>query len=92
MVNERVLDEAMGEVIDLDYGDTITCITPSGGGMGDPLERDPEKVLADVIHGLITPDSALIDYGVVIDLGASRVDLEKTEEIRIRERSIRSSS
>jgi len=35
--NERVLDYAMGDVIFLNYGDTITCITASGGGYGNEI-------------------------------------------------------
>ena len=41
-------------------------ISPSGGGYGDPLERDPAKVLDDVLDGFITVDHARDDYGVVL--------------------------
>ena len=55
--------------------------TGGGGGWGDPLERDPEMVRRDVIEELISPTSALKDYGVV--LTASRqVDLEATQKQR----------
>lgn len=79
---ERILQEAMGDVIDLDYGDTVTCITPSGGGIGDPLERNPELVLQDVLNELITPERARQEYGVVIDIKAKTVLMEKTAELR----------
>ena len=39
------------DVVELNAGDTITILTPGGGGYGDPLERDPEAVLADVRRG-----------------------------------------
>jgi N-methylhydantoinase B len=37
-----------------------------GGGFGSPLERDPERVLADVRSGYVSLESARRDYGVVI--------------------------
>lgn len=46
--------------------DVICMNPPGGGGYGNPLERDPEAVLSDVIHGYITIESARNDYGVVI--------------------------
>ena len=36
--------------------------TPGGGGYGDPRQRDPELVRADVIAGYITPQAAKRDY------------------------------
>lgn len=47
-------------------GDTVTYISPSGGGYGNPLERDPQSVLDDVLDGFITVDHARDDYGVVL--------------------------
>ena len=46
---------------------SITYCSPVGGGYGDPLERDPQKVLDDVLDGFITVDHARDDYGVVLD-------------------------
>jgi N-methylhydantoinase B len=79
---ERILEEAMGDVIDLKYGDTVTCITPGGGGMGDPLERDPEMVMNDMQNGLISPEKALEDYGVVVGAKAGSLLREPTLETR----------
>ena len=39
---------------------------PGGGGFGDPLERDPAMVLADVVEGYVSIAGAERDYGVVI--------------------------
>jgi N-methylhydantoinase B len=39
---------------------------PGGGGWGDPLERDPEKVVLDLRNGLVSSDGAERDYGVVV--------------------------
>ncbi|MGH7825572.1 MAG: hydantoinase B/oxoprolinase family protein [Candidatus Binatia bacterium] len=54
----------------------------SGGGYGDPLKRDPDRVLTDVINGIVSTDSAREIYGVVIDLETGKVDRPATEELR----------
>jgi N-methylhydantoinase B len=62
-------------------GDLFVCTGPAGGGYGDPLERDPDAVLDDVLDGLITGDMARADYGVVIT-GDRTVDAAATAELR----------
>ena len=47
-------------------GTVVSFQTPGGGGYGDPLEREPELVLMDVLDGHVSRESALHDYGVVI--------------------------
>ncbi|MEO0361233.1 MAG: hydantoinase B/oxoprolinase family protein, partial [Pseudomonadota bacterium] len=49
-----------------EVGDVVSYFSPSGGGYGDPLERDPAKVLDDVLDGFITAGHARDDYGVVL--------------------------
>ena len=44
--------------------DVIRVFTGSGGGCGDPRERDPELVRADVRNGLLSPERARDIYGV----------------------------
>jgi len=46
--------------------------TGGGGGWGDPLERDPERVQSDVREGLVSIEAARQDYGVVLDFSSSR--------------------
>jgi N-methylhydantoinase B len=53
-----------------------------GGGYGNPVERDPQLVLGDVIEGYITGESALRDYGVVIDQDPTRINFELTQQER----------
>lgn len=65
-----------------DVGDTVRTISPSGGGYGDPLERDPDIVLKDVLNELISPETAREDYGVVVDVASESVDVEATEQLR----------
>ncbi|MBI3964996.1 MAG: hydantoinase B/oxoprolinase family protein [Chloroflexi bacterium] len=44
-------------------GETVSFITPGGGGYGDPARRDPAKVDWDVKNGYLSPDAARRDYG-----------------------------
>ena len=39
-------------------GDTVRCYTGGGGGYGNPLQRDPQAVLADLANGHISPNYA----------------------------------
>ncbi len=57
--------------------------TAGGGGWGDPLERDPEAVAADVREGYISA-AAAADFGVVLDPATGNVDLKATERLRAR--------
>jgi 5-oxoprolinase (ATP-hydrolysing) len=63
-------------------GDALEITTPSSGGYGDPLDRDPELVLEDVLDGITSAERAERDYGVVLDLAAGAVDLEATKRAR----------
>lgn len=52
--------------VPLKAGDVFCHVQPGGGGYGDPLERDPEKVLEAVENEMITVEYACDVYGVVI--------------------------
>ena len=54
------------------------------GGWGDPLERDPAKVIKDVRNGFTSPEAAGRDYGVVFDLATLVVDETATSARRAR--------
>ncbi len=61
-------------------GDVLWLRSAGGGGFGDPLRRDPERVLADVQAGYITASHACERYGVVICEG--NIDVGETERLR----------
>jgi N-methylhydantoinase B len=46
-------------------GDILVMESAGGGGWGDPLEREPERVMNDLEAGLITPERAASVYGIV---------------------------
>jgi N-methylhydantoinase B len=62
--------------------DVYRCVAMGGGGYGDPLERDPERVLRDVINGIVSVEHAAERYGVVIDPDGPAVDAAATEQRR----------
>jgi hypothetical protein len=70
--------------------DDAYYIRATGGpGYGDPLEREPESVLADVLRGYVSTHMARDAYHVVLDASAGTVDVEATEQLRARERELR---
>jgi 5-oxoprolinase (ATP-hydrolysing)/N-methylhydantoinase B len=58
----------------------------SGGGYGNPFERDPARVLKDFIDEKIDANHAREAYGVVIDSDTGRIDAEKTRTLRAERR------
>jgi N-methylhydantoinase B len=54
----------------------------AGGGYGDPLEREPDAVLADVLHGRVSAATALEVYGVVLVGDGDSIDPEATAKTR----------
>jgi len=68
--------------------------TAGGGGFGDPLERDPQRVLQDVIDDYVSVERAALDYGVVItpvdpEICEYEIDAEATRKERERIRAER---
>ena len=68
-------------------GDQFARPTAGGGGFGDPLLRDPKKVMEDVIDDYVSLRRAGTDYGVVIreidrDLCEYEIDEAATESFR----------
>jgi N-methylhydantoinase B len=72
-------------------GDLLLMESSGGGGFGDPLERDPALVVADVAEGYVTRDAAEATYGLVwsgdtVDAGATarRRESQRTARPRVR--------
>ncbi len=63
-------------------GDVIHHVMASGGGWGDPLDRDPELVLQDVRNGIYTVGYVRREFGVVIDPATLEVDQAATTSLR----------
>jgi len=50
-------------------GQVVRVVTTGGGGWGDPLEREGELVLRDVIEGRVSLAAARDSYGVIVTQG-----------------------
>ncbi|MBJ7330121.1 MAG: hydantoinase B/oxoprolinase family protein [Solirubrobacteraceae bacterium] len=78
--------EPVGEV-PIDVGEVMVSRSGAGAGYGPAVDRDPEKVLIDVIDGYITPARAESAYGVVFSGDPEKwetlaVDVEATAAAR----------
>ena len=66
----------------LKAGSMLRWEQASGGGYGEPFEREPEAVARDVKDQYLTIKMARNDYGVAIDPETMTVDHAKTAELR----------
>jgi N-methylhydantoinase B len=78
--NQKLLPTCPMSSVPMVRGDEFLHIQAGAGGFGKPLERDPEKVLTDVLNELISGEYAAAVYGVVITNGV--VDLAATDSCR----------
>ena len=67
---------------DLRGNDVLYMRMSSGGGYGDPLEREPQAVLRDVEDGILSFEDAASIYGVVVREMDSFIDIPATERLR----------
>lgn len=72
--------------IQVNRGDVISARTAGGGGVGSPLDRDPEHVARDYAQGKVSRDQAREAYGVVLT-DEGRVDRAATTALRDRIRA-----
>jgi N-methylhydantoinase B len=66
----------------LKRGDVIRIETGGGGGWGHPYDREPDLVLADVLGGFVSRESAERDYGAVLTANGRAIDEAATRERR----------
>ena len=80
--NDLLPSDVPGKVtgFNLQTDDVIVCQSAGGGGYGDPLQREIEKVDADVKRGYISAERARTHYGVVLHDGV--VDEGATKRMR----------
>jgi N-methylhydantoinase B len=83
----RLLDSKL--TMTIKRGMVFRHCLPGSGGWGDPLERDPAKVLADLRNEFVSLAAAATEYGVVIDPATLTVDEPATSRRRARMRAQR---
>jgi len=76
----KIGSKAVG--VSLGAEDLIRVDTPGAGGYGNPLERDPLRVLQDVREGKVSPEQARAAYGVVLTADGAGIDEEATLRLR----------
>jgi N-methylhydantoinase B len=93
MIAEEMLPDQLDDVggtgrllpyceFDLGKNDVLYMRMSSGGGYGDPLEREPERVLNDVENGIVSLDEAKEIYGIVLKGEDLVLDLTETVKLR----------
>lgn len=70
------------EIIALPSGTRIESLLGGGAGYGDPFNRPAEKVLAEVLDGIVSPEKARSEYGVVLTADGTAVDTAQTTALR----------
>ena len=78
----EVEEVASKATLKLYQGDQLHVFTAGGAGYGDPLDRDPDLVLQDVLDSRISPGSAKDDYGVVVQAELGLVNFKETGRVR----------
>ncbi len=79
---EQTRQLASKEYLMLHRGDLLRHTLAGAGGHGDPLERDPARVAADVADGKVSAEGARLEYGVVLDALSGESDPSATEALR----------
>ncbi len=54
-------------VLELNRGDVIQITSPTGGGFGDPMERDLAAIASEIRNGMLSTERASQVYAVVFD-------------------------
>lgn len=80
LLNDKPINH--GAQQQLHPGDRITIMLPGGGGYGDPLRRNPNRVVRDVQRGHVSIEGAERDYGVMFDAKKISLDAEQTAHRR----------
>lgn len=73
--------------VKIEKGDIFVVKTPGGGGYGNPMEREPKRVLHDVLNGLVPLDAAKKDYGVTIDPVTMKINQKSTQLVRAKQKT-----
>jgi N-methylhydantoinase B len=79
--SERVFLAGKANAVPMETTDVCEGTTCGGGGFGDPLGREPERVARDVAAGYVSVEGAGDVYGVVVGADGA-VDAQATEARR----------
>ena len=83
--DESIIPTLTTQPLYLKQNDLFQHVMAGGGGYGDPLEREPNLVLKDVIEEKISLNNASENYGVVIIKNSKNkfsIDIDATNKLR----------
>ena len=63
-------------------GDIVRLETGGGGGWGHPFDREPARVLQDILGGFVSAESGRRDYGVLLSVDGRSIDEMATRAAR----------
>ena len=75
---EREVVPSKGAYVVVHAGDRVAIRPAGSGGYGDPLEREAERIVADVRDGYVTRQSAREHYGLVLEEDGVTVNVAAT--------------
>jgi N-methylhydantoinase B len=75
----ELVESVIGSLV-FQPGESVVALGAGGGGFGDPLDRDPSRVLEDVIETWISPTRARDTYGVVLTGDPTRWETVSVDE------------
>jgi N-methylhydantoinase B len=85
------LSDMAGEKVPVSWGvfplmgqDALYVSWNGGGGIGDPLERNPQAVARDVFDRVVSPEAAAEVYGVVLNTDGFDPDATRQRRAAIR--------
>ena len=81
--DEQLVTESIREM-EFSPGDVLYTFKGGGGGWGPPRERDPNLVLADVLDGLVSTDTARTVYGVELVDKDGKLEVDTTATVALR--------
>jgi N-methylhydantoinase B len=73
-------------------GEKFVTYVPGGGGWGDPLNRDVQRVMDDVVDEYVSVQRAKDVYGVVINPDTLELGHQATEELRKQKKAARANA
>ena len=81
---KETVHPGMCDTVTVKAGSVVRIVTTGGGGWGDPLRREVDKVVYDLECGLVSEAAAQEKYGVVLKSRGRKweVDAEATEKLR----------
>ena len=96
--SEEDIDKIKGQVIrgsacfpatPMKPGDMIFAKSLGGGGIGDPIEREPEMIVEDLRNKVVTLETMRNVYCVAVEDQTFDIDLDETKKMREEARKTR---